>query len=65
MYKQHKNGRFRNRASFEISPELVCHVNAICQRDQLTFSAICTQAVLEYVQNHGCSGSVPLPDLAA
>lgn len=64
MYRPHKNGKFRSRASFDISPELICHVNAICQRDKLTFSAACTQAILEFVRNHGVTGSVSLPDLS-
>lgn len=65
MYKPHKDGKYRTRASFDISPDLIAHVNAICHRDKLTFAAVCQKAVLEYVQNHGLTGSAPLPDLAA
>ena len=65
MYQQHKDGKFRTRASFDISPDLITHVNAICQRDKKTFAAVCTLAVTEYVKNHCVTGSVPLPDLPA
>jgi len=65
MYKPHKTGKFRSRVSFDITPELITHVNAICSRDKLSFSVVCTQAIEEYVRNHGLTGDYPLPDLAA
>ena len=61
MYKVHKNGKFRNRASFEISPDLICHVNAICERDKLTFAAVCEKAIFHYVTHFGVKGLVSLP----
>lgn len=65
MYKQHKTGKFRSRVSFDLSPELITHVNAICSRDKLSFSAVCTKAIEDYVKNQGLTGSYPLPELAA
>lgn len=65
MYKQHKDGKYRTRASFDISPELIAHVNAICLRDNLTFSAVLTKAVTEYVLVNQVQGPVSLPELVA
>jgi hypothetical protein len=62
-YKVHKDGKLRSRVSFEVSPAVIVHVNAICERDKKTFAAVCTQAVLEYVRAQGLTGSVPLPEL--
>lgn len=45
MYQQRKDGSFRMRASFYISPAQVEAINAICQRESLSFGAVCAEAI--------------------
>lgn len=49
MYKQHKNGGFRMRASFPIEPAQIAALNPICERLGISVGAACKRAVADFI----------------
>lgn len=51
MYEQKKDGGFRLRASFPITPELIMKANRVCELEGLSMYSLCRKALAEYVEN--------------
>ncbi len=62
MYQQRKNGGFRARASFPITPMQIQGLNVICEKTGLTFAAVCARGVDKIIADYVRDGVFNYPD---
>ena len=61
MYERHKNGRFRARASFDITERRIVAMNAICEKMDVSFQKLCLLALDRLINDFTKNGKVKIP----